>query len=302
MPGTAKSRLSGQASHVLQVGVRQDNERVLGPALALGTFAVGRSPTVDIFGHWCRAHKADRPHIGVVEKSINRLFRAVDQVDDTVRQASLLNDLEDLLRRHGRLFRGFQDKGVAAGDGVGQEPQGDHPRKIKGCDGRDDADRLTNQHFVDATGDVLAVGALHQDGDTTSDLHVLNAASQFAHRLRVRLTAFVGDRARQIVQVLFEHVLQLKQVLHALYSGSLSPLPKSVGSSPHGGVYLSSRGQRESGDHLRCGRVHDVKVFPGTGAAPGSVNVVEQLLGHNCSLYFSEREERSLFSILLTGC
>src|SRR5439155_247085 len=84
------------------VGVRQDNEGVLGSALALGTFAIGSGPTLDVFGLGGRAYKADRPHVGGVQQGINGLFGAVDQVDDFFRQVSLLKKLEDLLRRHWR--------------------------------------------------------------------------------------------------------------------------------------------------------------------------------------------------------
>src|SRR2546430_10158975 len=47
-------------------------------------------------------------------------------------------------RRERHLLAGLQDERVARGDGVGQEPHGDHRRKVEGRDGGEHAERLTH--------------------------------------------------------------------------------------------------------------------------------------------------------------
>ena len=48
LPGAAEGAVGQDARGHLQVGVRQDHDRVLGAALALGALAVGRRPAVDV--------------------------------------------------------------------------------------------------------------------------------------------------------------------------------------------------------------------------------------------------------------
>ena len=107
-------------------------------------------------------------------------------------------------------------KRVAAGDRVGQEPERDHRREVERRDGRDDAERLADHELVDAAGDVLEVVALHQDRDAAGDLDVLDAAPQLAAGLGEGLAVLGGDDAGDLVEVLFEELLEAEEVLDAL--------------------------------------------------------------------------------------
>src|SRR5207248_2314774 len=107
---------------------------------------------------------------------VDDVAAAVNKVDDAFGQTGLLQQFEGAAHRKRNALRRLQDEGVAAGDGIGQEPVDDHRGKIEGRDGGDDSQRLANLHFVDAGGDVFEVVALHHHGDTAGNFNILNAA------------------------------------------------------------------------------------------------------------------------------
>ena len=114
---------------------------------------------------------------------------------------------------------GLTTHGVAAGQRVGQEPEGDHAREIEGGDDGAHAHRLAQHHLVDARGDVLGDMALQQVWDAAGDFDVLNGALQLAARFIQGLAAFQGDQARQVLAPLFQHAFHGEQVLDALMGG-----------------------------------------------------------------------------------
>ena len=105
LPGAAEGAVGDDLHCHLHVGIRQDDDRVLGPALGLGALAVGGRAAVDVPGYRRRADKADRPDGGMVQDGIHRLLGAVDQVEHALGQPDLLDQLEDLLHRQWALSR-----------------------------------------------------------------------------------------------------------------------------------------------------------------------------------------------------
>src|SRR5258708_40261191 len=77
LTGAAKGRVGDEAGSHLHIGIRQDNDRVLGPTRALGTLAVGCRPAVDVLCYWGRADEGDSTHKWVVEQGIDDLLRAI---------------------------------------------------------------------------------------------------------------------------------------------------------------------------------------------------------------------------------
>ena len=110
----------------------------------------------------------------------------------------------------GTRSRGLEDEGVAGGDGVGQEPEGDHAGKVEGHDGGGDAEGLANHHFVDAAGHVFEVVALHHHGNATGDFDIFDGAAHFGFGFGEGLAVFLGDDAGDVVEVIFEQHFSLK--------------------------------------------------------------------------------------------
>ena len=116
----------------------------------------------------------------------------------------LVDQVEDAGHGGRHFLAGLEDEAVAAGDGVGQEPERDHAGEVERRDGGDDAERLAQHMLVDATGDVFGVVAHHQRGNARRHLDVLDAAPQLALRLRQRLAALLRRQAGDLVKVFFE--------------------------------------------------------------------------------------------------
>ena len=117
---------------------------------------------------------------------------------------------------------GLQDEGVAADDGERQEPQRHHRREVERGDRGADADRLAHRDAVDAAGDVLEAVAHQHRRRAARDLDALDAAAKAAARLVERLAVLGGDDAGDLVEVLFEQLLELEHRLRARVTGGVS--------------------------------------------------------------------------------
>ena len=146
-------------------------------------------------------------------------MRADHQVDDPGRQARFLKQFKEKARCKRDPLRRLEDEGISGGNRVGEKPQRDHGRKIEWSDGRGDAERLTNHHFVDACGDVFKVVALHQDGDAAGDLDVLDAALYFGASFSESLSILQRDAVGQIVNALQQQVAKAEEELNSILRG-----------------------------------------------------------------------------------
>jgi hypothetical protein len=186
----------------------------------------------------------------MIEQRVDDGFAAVHEVDDAGREAGRFDQLEDPPHGHRGLFGGLEDDRVAAADGVRQEPQRDHRRKVEGGDGGDDAHRLADHQLVDPRRDVLEVAAEHQRRDPGGDLDVLDAAPELAVRLAEGLPAFLGDAPRDLRRVRVEQRLESKQRLDPIAGRCAAPGRERLVRSADGGVDVNSRRQRHAGETL----------------------------------------------------
>ena len=111
---------------------------------------------------------------GMVEDPLHHLAAAVDQVDHARRQVERVQHLERDLLGERHLLRRLQDEAVAAADGEGQEPEGDHGREVEGHDGGAHAHGLAHGLGVHVAGDVLEDAALHRRGEGAGALDHLD--------------------------------------------------------------------------------------------------------------------------------
>ena len=121
----------------------------------------------------------------------------------------LLHQLKRPLHGERHALRRLQDERISGGDGVGQKPERNHPRKIKRNDRGDHAQRLADHHFVDAAGHVFEVVALHHHRNAAGDFDVFDGAAQLGLGFGERLAIFRGDDAGKFVDLLFENVFSL---------------------------------------------------------------------------------------------
>ena len=165
----------------------------------------------------------------MVEKRVDCGFTAVDQTHYAFGQAGFLQQFVDTAHGERDTLGGFEDEGVAGGDGVGQIPEGDHAGKVEGHDGGGDAEGLANHHLVDAAGDVFEIVALHHHGDAAGDFDVLNRAAHFGFGLGEGLAVFLSDDAGDVVDVVLEQHLQLEQRLDAVFGRRAAPFGEGGG-------------------------------------------------------------------------
>ncbi len=105
---------------------------------------------------------------------------------------------------------GFKDKGISGGDGVGQKPEWNHPRKIKWDDRSHHSQRLPDHHLVDAASYIFKVVALHHHRNAASYLDVFDGPAPLSFGFGEGLAVFLSQDAAQFVDMFFEKLLQLE--------------------------------------------------------------------------------------------
>ncbi len=219
LPGVAEDAVGDDLGSHLQVGVRQDDQGILRPALCLDALAGGRAAGIDVPRHLGRADEAHCRDAGMVQNGVDRFRGAVDQVDHPRREGKLLEQAEHLVHGDGCALGGLDKHGIAARQGIRQEPERDHPREIERGDDGTYPHRLAQDVLVDTGGDILQDAALHHQRDAASHLHVLNRPAHLALGFFEGLAVLLDDRSRQVIELEFEQVFQLEQVLDALRGG-----------------------------------------------------------------------------------
>src|SRR5699024_7279055 len=127
-----KARPDQGVNGLINVGIGHDDQVVFGATQCLYPFAKMRATLVDVFGDGGGAHKAEGGHIRVFDQGIDRDLVTMDNVEDAIGQACLLEQLshEDWCR--GIALAGFEDEAVASCDGHGEHPAGYHDREVEG--------------------------------------------------------------------------------------------------------------------------------------------------------------------------
>ncbi len=230
-----------------------------------------------MLGNGSGADETDGTHLRMVAERVDHFFPAVDKIHDSLGQAGFLQKLEGAMHGEGNALGWFQDEGISARNGIREEPVRNHRREIEGHDGGDDSQRLADLHFVDAGSHVLEVVALHHHGDSASNFHVFDGAAEFGAGFGEGLAIFKGDDAGEFVEIFFEEIFQLEEVLNALAGRGAAPSRESIGGGLNGSVDI--RGGREGGacEQFGSSGIGDVKVFGRGGSAPGAIHVVLEI-------------------------
>lgn len=103
---------------------------ILGAEIGLDTLAIGGTAAEDVLTRLVTADEADGLDGRLVKDEVDSAVSAVDDVNNTLGEASLLDQLG---QDHGRArvtFGGLEDKGVAGDGGDRNAPERDHGREV----------------------------------------------------------------------------------------------------------------------------------------------------------------------------
>jgi hypothetical protein len=213
----------------------------------------------------------------MIAERVDNFAAAVHQIDDAFGEPGFFQQLDGAAEAEWNALGGFDDESVAACDGVGEEPVGDHRGKIEGNDGGDNTEWLADLHFIHAGSHVLKVVALHHHGDAARDFDVFDTAPEFGFGFCESFSIFDGDESRKFVDVFFEKILELEQILNTFARRSTAPRGKSVGGSLDGSIDVGGSRHGCASDEFAGGGIGDVVVVLGRGTAPTAVDVVLEL-------------------------
>jgi hypothetical protein len=250
LPGAAEGRLEDRAERALPVRVGHHDEEVLRAAERLDALPVEGRGAVHVLRHGARADEGDAADERVREQRVDRLLPAVHEVQDAGREARVVDQLEDELLAEGDLLAGLADERVPARDGERHEPQRHHRREVERRDAREDAERLAEARAVDPARDVLEDLALEQRGRARGDLDALDPAPDAPARLLDRLAVLARDRARELLGVAVEQVLQLEEAPRALDGRHRAPLGEGAVRQRRRAVDVDRAAERREADDL----------------------------------------------------
>src|SRR5581483_5000567 len=131
------------------VRVRQNHAMVLRAHHRLRALSGFGGPAVNLRADTRRADERDGLDVRVLAKATRHVGAAMNHVQHARREPGVMSQLHQHQRGRGVLLGRFQHKGVAAGDGDGKHPAGQHHRKVKGRDARAYAERLLEGIDID---------------------------------------------------------------------------------------------------------------------------------------------------------
>ena len=115
---------------------------ILGATQRLYSLAVARARFIDVSGNGRRTNERDRLDQRMRKQRVDGFLVAVNDIENSIRQAGLLEQFGHACRKRRVAFGGFEYKGVAAGDGHRKHPQRHHRGEIERRNARAYADGL----------------------------------------------------------------------------------------------------------------------------------------------------------------
>ena len=176
-------------------------------------------------------------------------------VDHARGQPDFHEDLADELHEIGRLGGGFEDEGIAHGNGVGNEPAEDQGREVEGSHPAEHAQGLAYHLGRDIGGDVIQGVALDRGrrgrGGFQDFDHPLHFAARFGNMLGLVQSNGLG----QFFQVPHHAVMDFVDIGHALADGEIAPGPVGRMGRGDGRLSRGRAGNGHAADFLAGGGV-----------------------------------------------
>lgn len=250
---------------------------VLRAQVGLDTLAVGRATGVDVFTSLVGANEGDGLNPGLVDNEVDRLGRAVDDVDDTWREAGLLGELGQDHGSTGVTLRWLNDAGVASDSGDGDCPERDHGREVERADSCNNTKRLAVRPGLHVLCDFEDL-ASKLGGDATGGLSDLETTQDIALCVGESLALLEGDARGETVPVLPDQSSVLEHELLSVHDAGRPPCRECGLGAVHGSLQLGICALRDSCNEVVGGRIVQVDPLGGLG---GHKLVVEEVGGVN---------------------
>ncbi len=172
----------------------------------------------------------------MVEDGVDCNFVAVDYVEDAVGEAGFFEHFGEEVGRAGVALGGLEDEGVAAGEGEGEHPEGDHGGEVEGRDAGDDAEGLAHGVAVDAGADLFGELAFEEVGDAGGELDVFEAAGGFAAGVGEDFAVLAIDEGGDFVEAALVDLAEAKEDAGAAERWLGGPVGEGRGGGGNGGV------------------------------------------------------------------
>ena len=152
----------------------------------------------------------------------------------------------------GSRSRGLEDEGVAAGEGDGEHPHGDHGGEVEGRDAGDDAEGLAHGLAVDAGADLFGELAFEEVGDAGGELDDFEAAGGFAAGVGEDFAVLAVEEGGDFVEAALEDLAEAEEDAGAAERRLGGPVGEGCCGGGYGGVDFGDRWR--AGRGIGCGR------------------------------------------------
>ena len=206
----------------------------------------------------------------MLQDRVNSLPGPVDEVEDTVGQTGLLEQLAEPDSGERRPLGGLEDVSVPGAYGDGQGPQGHHAREVEWRYGRHHPQRVAVGGVVYPPGHVPHRLAHKERRHPAGELHHLDSPAHLTGGVLGVLAVLQGHEVPQLLEVLLEERLEAEEHLGALHHRRPRPAREGRLGRLHRPVDVLPARERRLGYDLAGGRVVDglglapVALLPGT--------------------------------------
>ncbi len=249
---------------LVEVGVGHDDHVVFGSAEGLDALAVPSAFLVDVFGDGGGTDEADGLDGGVGEDGVDGDLVSLNYVEDTVGEAGVLEHLGEEDGGAGVALAGLEDEGVAAGEGDGEHPHGDHGGEVEGRDAGDDSEGLAEGPAVDAGTHLLGELAFEELRDAGGKFDVFEASSGFAAGVGEDFAVLAGEELGDFVEALLEDFAEAEEDAGSPERRLGGPFGKGCCCGGDGSVDFGGGGQGNAGLWFACGGIVDIAKSSGT--------------------------------------
>lgn len=130
LASSAESCTDNAVDEVVLVAVGKDGSVVLGAQVGLDTLAVGRTASEDVFTGLVSTNERDSLDGRLVQDEVDSAVSSVDDVNDTLGEASLLNKLSKNDGGTRVTLGGLEDQGVTSNGSNRNTPERNHSREV----------------------------------------------------------------------------------------------------------------------------------------------------------------------------
>jgi len=271
--GTESSTSQSVQSFFL-IGIGEDDTVVLGTHVGLNSLTVLATFVVNVFTCLVRADERDSSNAGMFNDVVDGIVTTVDQVNNTLGELNVLEELGQKSGGTSDLFGGLQDVGVTAGDTDGEHPKRNHDGEVEGGNAGADTEGNSVTVQIDASGDVFTGFTHHDAGEGQGVFNDFHTSLDVTSGIDQGLSLFSSDDLGQFFVVFSELHQVVEHVTLTDEDGDISPGLEGFFSRSDGFVEFFVSGLGNLVDEFLSGGVVDVEPFSGFGFLEFTVDEV----------------------------